>query len=262
MTEPHSVALQLLADLGVVGLALGLAVAGGAVIGVRGGLRQAPGADRAAAAALMCLVLAYGVHALVDYDLDFLAVTGPMLVALGALLAVGRPLATIRVGVPGLVAVCAVAVGAILAVGLPALSSREVDSALEAIDAGRLEDAVDAADRARTLNPLSLGPLQARALAADAAGDSAATVAWYGKATELQPETPDAWYNLGLYLAIATTTSALRMPRSTTRTRSTRSRAVGSRAGRSAPRGTRSTPVRARSEAQPPRMRTACAPWS
>ncbi len=199
VTEPHSVPLQLLADLGVVGLALGLAVVGGAVVGVRSGLRQAPGADRAAAAALACLVLAYGVHALVDYDLDFLAVTGPMLVALGALLAVGRPLATIRAGVPGLVAVCAVAVGAILAVGLPALSSREVDSALEAIDAGRLEDAVDAADRARTLNPLSLGPLQARALAADAAGDRAAAVAWYEKATELQPENPDAWYDLGLY---------------------------------------------------------------
>src|SRR6478736_4697352 len=146
VTEPHSVPLQLLADLGVVGLALGLAVVGGAVIGVRSGLRQAPGADRAAAAALACLVLAYGVHALVDYDLDFLAVTGPMLVALGALLAVGRPLATIRAGVPGLVAVCSVAVGAILAVGLPALSRHEVDSALEAIDAGRLEDAVDAAD--------------------------------------------------------------------------------------------------------------------
>ena len=62
VTEPHSVPLQLLADLGVVGLALGLAVVGGAVVGVRRGLRQAPGADRAAAAALACLVLAYGVH--------------------------------------------------------------------------------------------------------------------------------------------------------------------------------------------------------
>ena len=87
---------------------------------------------------------------------------------------------------------------------LPALSSRDVDSALEAIDAGRLEDAVDAADRARTLNPLSLGPLQARALAADTAGDKAAAVAWYEKATALQPENPDAWYDLGLYQAIAT----------------------------------------------------------
>lgn len=203
VTEPHSVPLQLLSDLGVVGLALGLAVAVGAGVGARRGLRRARGPDRAAAAALACLVLAYGVHALVDYDLDFLAVTGPTLLALGALLAVGRPRATARAGLPGLVAVGALAVGAILAVALPGMADREVDRAFEAIEAGRLDEAVDAADRARRLNPLSLEPLRALAFAADAAGDRAAAVAWYEKATELQPENPDAWYDLGLYQAIA-----------------------------------------------------------
>jgi O-antigen ligase len=203
--EPHSVPLQLLADLGVVGLALGLVVVGGAVVGIRGGLRLLPDEDeRAAAAALACLLLAYGVHALVDYDLDFIAVSGPVLLALGALLAVGRPRAAIRVGLPGLVAIGAVAAGAVLAVALPALADRQVDRAFVAIDAGRLEDAVAAADRARRLNPLSVGPLQARAFAADAAGDKTAAVAWYEKATELQPENPDTWYDLGLYQAIAT----------------------------------------------------------
>lgn len=205
VTEPHSVPLQLLADLGVVGLVLGLTVVGGAVVGVRGGLRLVSGAsDRGAAAALACLLLACGVHALVDYDLDFLAVTAPALLALGVLLAIGRPRAAIRAGVPGLVAVGAVAAGAVLAVALPALANHEVNRAFDAIDAGRLGDAVDAANRGRRLNPLSLGPLQARALAADAAGDKAAAVAWYEKATELQPENPDAWYDLGLYHAIAT----------------------------------------------------------
>jgi hypothetical protein len=202
VAEPHSVPLQLLADLGVVGLALGLVVAGGAIVGARGALRRLTGRDRAAAAALACLVLAYGAHSLVDYDLDFLAVSAPMLVALGALLAAGRPRATVRAGVPGLVAVAAVAVAGILAVSLPALATREVDRAVEALDAGRLADAVDAADRARRLNPLSLAPLQARALAAEAAGDRAAAAAWYAKATSLQPENPDTWYDLGLYLSI------------------------------------------------------------
>ncbi len=203
VAQPHSVPLQLLADLGIVGLALGLGVVGGAIIGARRSLRRLPGADRAAGAALGCLVLAYGVHALVDYDLDFLAVTAPMLIALGALLAAGRPLSTVRAGVPGLVAVATVAAAAVVAVALPALSDRQVDRALEAIDAGNLTDAVDAADRARHLNPLSLGPLQARALVADAAGDRVAAVAWYEKATELQPENPDPWYDLGLFQAIA-----------------------------------------------------------
>jgi hypothetical protein len=205
VTEPHSVPLQLLADLGVVGLVLGLMVVGAAVVAVRRALGLVSGRDdRGAAAALACLVLAYGAHALVDYDLDFLAVTAPALLALGALLAVGRPRAALGAGVPGLVAVGAVAAGAALAVALPALASHEVDRAFDAIDAGRLDEAVHAANRARRLNPLALEPLQARALAADAAGDKVAAVAWYEKAAALQPENPDAWYDLGLYQAIAT----------------------------------------------------------
>jgi len=204
VTEPHSVPLQLLSDLGVVGLGLGLLAAGGALLGARRGLRLTAGRDRPAAAALACLLLAYGVHALVDYDLDFLAVSGPMLVALGALLATGRPRAAHRAGPPGLVALGSLGAAAILAVALPSLAGHEVDRALAAVDEGRLDEAVDLADRARMLNPLSPGPLQARALAADAAGDRAAAVAWYEEATRLQPENPDTWYDLGLYHWIAT----------------------------------------------------------
>ena len=89
--------------------------------------------------ALACLLVAYAVHALVDYDLDFLAVSAPALVALGALLAVARPWSPRRVGVPGLVAIAAVAGGAVLAVALPALAQRDVDRALEAADAGRVD---------------------------------------------------------------------------------------------------------------------------
>jgi hypothetical protein len=204
VTEPHSVPLQLLADLGVIGLGLGLAVAVGGVLGARRGLRLASADEAPAAAALACLPLAYVVHSVVDYDLDFLAVTAPALVALGVLLALGRPRALVDVGLPGVLAVAAVGAAAVLAVALPRLAQGQVDRAFAAIDAGRLSDAVDAADRARLLDPLSLGPLQARAQAADAAGDRAAAVAWYEKATRVQPENPDAWYDLGLYHAIAT----------------------------------------------------------
>jgi O-antigen ligase/polysaccharide polymerase Wzy-like membrane protein len=204
VSEPHSVPLQLLADLGAVGLGLGLVVIVGAIVGVRRGLRSADERQRPAAVALACLVLAYGVHALVDYDLDFLAVTAPMLVALGGLLALGRPPTTMRLGWASLAALLATAVAAVVVVALPALAERDVERSLDASDAGRVEDAVDAAERARQLNPLALGPLEALAVAADADGNERLAVAWYERATELQPENPDTWYALGLYHSLAT----------------------------------------------------------
>jgi hypothetical protein len=203
-SEPHNVPFQVLADLGVVGLSLLMVTVAGAVLGVRRGLRLSGTEDRRAASAIACLVLAFGVHALVDYDLDFLAVSAPTLTALGALLAFGRPRARVRARVPELVALGAATAAAVLAVAFPALADDEVQRSLDAADAGRIADAVDAADRARLLNPLSLGPLEARAVAADAAGDERAAVAWYERATRLQPENPDPWYDLGLYHVIAT----------------------------------------------------------
>lgn len=198
-SEPHSVPFQALSDLGVVGLALLVAAIVGSVLAIRRGLQLAQPTERRAAAALACLVLAFGVHALVDYDLDFLAVSAPVLTALGALLALGRPHIRPRARVPELVAVGAVTVAAVLAVAFPALADDEVNRSLDAADAGRIADAVRHADRARLFNPLSLGPLEARAYAADADGDEQAAVAWYERATRLQPENPDPWWDLGFY---------------------------------------------------------------
>lgn len=198
-SEPHSVPFQVVGDLGIVGLVLLLLAVVGCVLGVRRGIRLAAPGERRAATALACLVLAFGVHALVDYDLDFLAVSAPTLAALGVLLAVGRPHVRARARAPELVALATIAVAAVLTVALPALAGHEVDRALASADDGRIADAVDAANRARLLNPLSLGPLDARAVAADAAGDERAAVAWYEKAAELQPENPDPWYDLGFY---------------------------------------------------------------
>jgi len=203
-SEPHSVPFQMLADLGVVGLALLVVTVVGAVLGIRRGVRLSESEDRRAVVALVCLVLAFGVHALVDYDLDFLAVSAPTLVALGALLAVGRPRAGMRARAPELVAIGAVTAAAALAVAFPALADREVRRSFDATDARRISEGVHLANRARLLNPLSLGPLDARAYAADADGDERAAVAWYERATRLQPENPDPWYDLGLYHVIAT----------------------------------------------------------
>ncbi len=198
-SEPHSVPLQVLADLGIVGLALLLAGVVGSVLGVRRGVRLAAPDERRAVAALACVVLAFGLHALVDFDLDFLAVSAPALATLGVLLALGRPYARVSPRAPELVAVAAITAAAVLAVALPAVADHEVRRSYDATYAGNISEGVRLADRARLLDPLSLGPVQARAAAADAADDQSAAVAWYEKATRLQPENPDPWYDLGFY---------------------------------------------------------------
>jgi tetratricopeptide (TPR) repeat protein len=193
------VPLQLLADLGVLGLALGVAFAGGAAVAIRRGLRRLEGPEREAAAALVCLPAVYGVHALVDYDLDFLAVTAPALLVCGVLFGAARP--AVRFGAPLLTAAAAAAtaVAVIVVLVSPALADRNVDRSARLLDEGRLAAAASAADRARSLDPLSLDPVYAAAAAADRAGNNALARALYRRATEMQPENPEPWITLGLY---------------------------------------------------------------
>ena len=78
MTEPHSVPLQLLSDTGLPALAARARArrrrSGSGFARPCGG--SSPD-ERAAAVGLVALPLAFGLHALVDYDLDFLAVAAP-----------------------------------------------------------------------------------------------------------------------------------------------------------------------------------------
>ena len=86
VAEPHSVPLQLLADLGLVGLALlGLVVVGAAVSARRARRSRARRSTATRSSVLAVVALGYGLHALVDYDADFVAVTGPALLVVGAL---------------------------------------------------------------------------------------------------------------------------------------------------------------------------------
>jgi hypothetical protein len=203
VSEPHSVPLQLLADLGPAAFVLGAAAAVAAFLGVVGALRRLRGPERSAAAALAGLPAAFGIHAFVDYDLDFVSLTAPTLVAVAALLAAGRPTARLPGGLVGAVAaaVAGLAVTAVLVT--PALAQRDVDRATLLLENGRVAAAEQAVDRARALDPLSLDPVYAAADVADERGDSATAVAFYRHATELQPENPEPWVMLGLYEYLA-----------------------------------------------------------
>jgi len=196
--EPHSVPLQLLAGTGLVGLGLLLAFLAAAAVAAARALRLLEGRERAAAAALAVPPALWLLHSLVDYDWNFVAVTGPALFALGVLAAAGRPRRR-PAGSFAAAALGAVALAAIGSLATPWLAERSVREVGAALDRRDTAAALDAADRARSLDPLSLDPLFARARAQEARRDFDAALATYRDAVRLQPENPESLLALGLY---------------------------------------------------------------
>lgn len=196
VAQPHSVPLQLLADTGLVGLGLGLVAIVAAAFVVRGAVRLLDGSDREVAVALAAAPLALLLHALVDYDLDFVAVTAPVLVVLGALAAAGRPVASVRAGLVSFVAVALVTAAALVSLLSPWLAERAVTEAYVRLDRDELSAAAGSARRARQLDPLSLEPVYAQAAVALSAGDGNRARALYEEATRMQPENPEPWLAL------------------------------------------------------------------
>jgi tetratricopeptide (TPR) repeat protein len=198
VSQPHSVPLQFLAGTGPVGLALFLALVAAAGAAAAGALRRLDGLERDAGAALAVALALWLLHALVDYDWDLLAVTGPALFAAGALASSGRP--TRRA--PGLfaaVGAAAFAVAAVVSIATPWLAERDLRKVNVALDRADLEAANAAVRQARSLDPLSLQPVFAQARVDEQRGREVAALETYREATRLQPKNPESWLQLGLY---------------------------------------------------------------
>ena len=197
--QPHDVPLQFLAGTGILGLLLFAAVVTAAAAAAISALRRLDGDERSAAIALTVVLVVYGIHALVDYSWDFVAVTAPTLVAAGALAAAGR--ATVAHGRRLFSAIAAVALGLACFVSLatPWLAERSVRNVNRQLDAGNFEGAARAARRARSLDPLSIEPPLKLAGVEERRGRPRAARAAYAQAVRTQPENPETWYALGLF---------------------------------------------------------------
>jgi tetratricopeptide (TPR) repeat protein len=135
----------------------------------------------------------------VDYTWDFIAVTGPTMVALGVLAGAGRA-EGVRRSRP-LLALSVVVLAAVVLVSftVPRLADRAERRSTRALAARDYERALDEADRARFFNPVSVDPLFARARVAESRGVSWKAERAYIQAVELQPDNPETWYTLGIF---------------------------------------------------------------
>ena len=192
-TEPHNLALQFLAETGIVGFLLFAAAVAAACLALVRAIRRADDQERAAALALALGVGAYALHSLADLHFDFLAVSAPAFFVLGSLLALGRPSDRVASNtVLQAAAPLALGAAALFSLAAPWLSQRYVDDAYARLSVGD-------ARTAHTLNPLALDPLFAIAETQAANGDLDAATARYAEATRLQPENSSSWYALGAW---------------------------------------------------------------
>ena len=197
VTEPHNLPLQFLADTGIVGFLLAAGALVAAFTAAVATVRRLDGMERGAALALALAVVAFCLHSLVDFDWDFVAVTAPVLFALGALVPAGAAAPVRRpVWAIGVAAFALVAVSSLFS---PWLANRRVDNAYAAIGRGAFGTAAGDAADAHQLNPLSIDPLLAWGLAEWYLNDPGEALHRYRQAVDVQPDNPDAWYALGAF---------------------------------------------------------------
>ncbi len=211
----HGFVVQTLADLGLVGLLLALALWAVWLAAVGRvtrpfALRAPYGPERVGMLAMLCLVVVFGVHSLVDWTwyvpgnacvallcAGWLAGRGPLSAGTPTLAArpTGRP-SQLRIALAG-----AAVVFALLAAWSQWQPQRSEEASVraEALLARDPAGALDEANAAVARNPLSLEALSTLAAVQGASGHAPLARATLARAVRLQPSNPRSWLTLGRY---------------------------------------------------------------
>jgi len=200
--EPHDLPLQFLGETGIVGFLLLTGVAAAGVVGIHRALRRLDPEDASAGRALTLGALAYALWALVDFDWDFVAVTAPLFLVLGLLVASGRPRAR-RAAAPSrplwAAGTVALALAGAFSLVSPWLAQNRVDASVRALERGNVSGAIGDARDAHSLNPLALEPLLLWAADEAVARNLPEAKRLYRKAVKLQPHDAASWYEFGAF---------------------------------------------------------------
>lgn len=212
----HGFLAQTMADLGLAGLAVALALLAAWLASAaratgllpRGRPRAEWTAERVAVTALALCVLVFGLHSLVDWTWF---VPGPSAAAVAAAGFVagrgplGAPPERVRrtsITGPHLLPVVAVLVTTALcawAVWQPERAARANDRALTLLDQGKIATASRETDRAREIDSYSAEPLFTRAAVLNRAGRATEAYRTLEQAVLEHPRDPETWLRLGRF---------------------------------------------------------------
>ena len=219
----HGYVVQTMADLGLVGLAISLALFGAwlAAAARTTGLypaaaRRAPfTAERVGMLSLAAIVLVFGVHSFVDWTwivpgnavpallcAGWLAGRGPLTEAVGPRLSRAEWAATMRHEswrIAGALGLVVLTIAAVWATWQPQRSVNATDSALEAVEANKLPAARADVRRARDADPLSTTPYYVGATVEQAAGNISGARRLYAQAVHMQPSSSEPWLRLAQF---------------------------------------------------------------
>jgi O-antigen ligase len=192
--EAHSSGLQVLSGLGLLGGIPALAGLAGAVAACIGGWRRLAGEERVAAAALCAVVAGLALHAQLDWDWTFAAITLIGYPIPGILASAGRGTARAP-AFDRWMAGAALPLLAVLAIAcmLPLLSDRATTRADDLLAQDRTDPALVESDLAVSLDPLSTGALLDRATILQLLGRPKDAAADVRRALRLEPANADTW---------------------------------------------------------------------
>ena len=191
--DAHSLYVEVLGELGLVGFALVCALVLAAVGVIVQSLRRAKGTQRPTIAALSGVLVAFGFALAVDWMWELTVVTTVGMAVLALLASATTSRSTGTTPIEWRVAVVATALAAVVVTLPPLLASNRLEASQAAARKGSFGSALSEARAARDLQPWAASPYLQLALIEEGAGRLRPARVWLAEALERDPRNATLW---------------------------------------------------------------------